>query len=505
MNKLFWSTFAMSLILTSIPLYSQTEDLLDDFSGLESNLKPELQGSQKFSPPDLHQAKDWNVTGSEVEKDTQPLKGQSYSMVNWEEGQESLLSIQKWMIERDLKDKLDNWKLRLRDDRQHEQVGKVLQCRGSCEIYRGVENAKVRHLSRVHEGDEFRTEADTVAWIYMMDGTLVRVGPSSAISFQEINWSKKEVFHLLRLHHGHIFWHPRSPSEYTAELSPETDPISLPLLVRESNQSYFERVIFHRQRDSEQLEEVAKLEDTAMTEQIKKINELRLLNNQTAPVPARVMLVAPNGTLVGKQTSFDFIHTVGGKSYFKKRHPLEGSDLSLQLRGYAATEPLAVTEEAWFELEANGRSSVKADPLLGSLDVTELLTKRIKTLELAREFWFEKYTTPVVKSLEDPKQLAIKHGYTLWGDELSRRLEFLGEYTRRMETTNLKSMDNLLKKSEANGEVVQKEISDSHYRAALEYYLLGLKSRYSNKRMQVREMNNLQYYVWILRHGKHQN
>lgn len=504
MNKLFWSTFAMSLILISNPLFSQDE-LLDDFAGLESDIKPELQGNQNFSPRELHHTKDWNLSGTEVEEDTRPLKGQKYSLVNWEDGHESLLSIQKWMVERDLKDKLDNWKLRLRDERQHEQVGKVLQCRGSCEIYRGVVRAKVQHLSRVQEGDEFRTDPDTVAWIYLMDGTLMRVGPSSAVSFQEINWSKKEVFHLVRLHHGHVFWHPRSQAEYTAELSPETDPISLPLLVREANQTYFERVVFHRQRDSEQLEEVAKTEDTAMMEQIKKINELRTQNNQTAPAPARVMLVAPNGTLVGKQTSFDFVHTAGGKSYYKKRHPLEGHELSAQLRGYAATDTIPVTEEAWFELEANGRSSVKADPMLGPLDVTELLTKRIKTLELAREFWFEKYTAPVVKALEDPKALAINHGYSLWGDELSRRFDFLVEYTRRMETTNLKSMDNLLKKSEANGEVVQKEISDSHYRAALEYYLLGLKSRFSNKRMQVREMNNLQYYVWILRHGKHQN
>ena len=74
-----------------------------------------------------------------------------------------------------------------------------------------------------------------------------------------------------------------------------------------------------------------------------------------------------------------------------------------------------------------------------------------------------------------------------------------------METTNLKSMENLLAKLETNGEFNQKEMDDGHYQAALNSYLLQLKKRYINKRMQVREMNDLQYYVWILRNGKNKN
>jgi hypothetical protein len=109
---------------------------------------------------------------------------------------------------------------------------------------------------------------------------------------------------------------------------------------------------------------------------------------------------------------------------------------------------------------------------------------------------------PIVKSIEKPKELAIKHGYKLWNEDFSSRYDFLVEYTRRMETTNLKSMDNLLKKIEGNGEYSQKEMGQEHYKTALNYYLNGLKNQYTNKSQQVREMNDLQYYVWILRHGK---
>jgi predicted metalloprotease len=76
------------------------------------------------------------------------------------------------------------------------------------------------------------------------------------------------------------------------------------------------------------------------------------------------------------------------------------------------------------------------------------------------------------------------------------------EYTRRVETTNLRSLENLLTKLEDKGEKVRRDLSEDHYRSSLNHYLLGLKSRYDNKKMRVREMNDLQYYVWILRNGK---
>jgi hypothetical protein len=505
MKKLIWSAFAMSLCLSPLTVWSQTEGI-DEFFGLESEILPDLKGQQRFSPRDLHEKAEWNVQEKEVEIDSEPLKGQGYSLIPWEtQDPDSWLSIDKWLIERNLKDKMSDWKLRLRDDRQFEHVGKVLQCTGKCSVFRGSMKATVQHLSRISEGDELKTGADSIAWVYLMDGTLVRVGPSSSVSFQEINWTKKEVFHLVRLHEGHIFWHPRDSKEFPIELSPETDAISLPLLVRGANQAWFERELFQKQSDFARSEETVKLEDNVITAQIKKINEMRVQNNATLPQVARVMLVAPNGTLVGKLTSFDFFHYPGGKSYFKKRNALEGHELSLNLRGYTSTDTTVVNEDAWFEIETNGRSHGKVETVTGGLEITELLTRRIKTLELAREFWFEKYTAPVVKALETPKDLAISHGYTLWGDEHDRRFSFLVEYTRRMETTNLNSMDNLLKKLTVKGDTLHKEMDDSHYRATLNYYVKDLKNRYTNKHTQVREMNDLQYYIWILRNGKRQN
>ena len=132
----------------------------------------------------------------------------------------------------------------------------------------------------------------------------------------------------------------------------------------------------------------------------------------------------------------------------------------------------------------------------------ELLTKRIKTIELAREIWVRDFTLPLIHLLSNPEKMAHQFGYTVWNENLSERIKFLSEYTRRVETTNLKSIQNLITRMEESGKKISVDISEEHYRKSLNHYLLGLKSRYDNKKMRVREMNDVQYYVWILRNGK---
>jgi hypothetical protein len=497
-----WSAFAMSLWLFSFMGHTQTESI-DDFLGLEQEIMPDLKGPQDFTPANLHQRQDWNVTEKEVINDITPLKGQNHSLIPWEtQNPENWLSIDNWLIERSLKDKNPDWAVRLRDERHQELVGKVLVCRGQCDVYRGINKASVQHLSRIHEGDELKTAKDSHAWVFIMDGTLTRVGPESSVSFKEINWSEKEVFHLVRLNQGHLYWHPSDTSELPIELAPETDTSSIPLLIREANEAFFERHIFKTQSDRLQLDEVLKLEENAIKLQFEKLNTLKgERKNQSLPV-SRVMMVAPNGTIVSQNTAFDFISNPGSKAFFKKRSVKEGAKMSLHLRGYTQTKNFSIDDEEWHEVTANGRSYDLISQPAGELQLMELLTRRIKTLELAREIWIKEFTFPVVQSLQNQQQLAVQHGYFLWGDELHKRFDFLVEYTRRVETSNLKAMDNLMARLEQSGEKSSYELGDSYYRYALKHYVLGLKNRYTNQRMQVREMNDLQYYIWILKHAQ---
>lgn len=503
MKKLILSAFAMSLIIMPQWGHTQTE-AVDDFLGLESEILPDLKGKQKFTAPDLHEKENWNVTPDKVEIDLpEPNKGQGYSIIPWStQDPEDWLSINTWLLERKIKDETPDWKIRLRQADHKELVGKVLQCKGTCEVFRGSNKAKVQHLSRITEGDEVKTGKDSVAWIYLMDGSLMRLSPETSVSMNEFNLTKTDFFILARLNQGHIFFHPRSSKELPMEFSPETDSVSLPLLVREANQQHFERGIYKYQTDEQRLNEVMTLDENAVKNQINVLNAYKSDNNPVMNFKTRVMIVSPNSSLVARDVSFDYVYLPGGKGYFKKRSTEEGEEFSLHLRGYAMTQAFTVSEQSWHEVDINGRNYSPMTDVPGTLQVLELITKRIKSIELAREIWVKDFTLPVMASKTDATILARDFGYTLWGDEMSRRFDFLVEYTRRIETTNLRSIENLLVKLEGSGETVRRELSDEQYQVSLNHYLLGLKNRYDKKKMRVRDMNDLQYYVWILKNGK---
>lgn len=507
MRKPIWSAFAMSLILLSGNLWSQS-DGLDDFLGLEDDVLPEVASpapEKKATSSFKQTVKVLNMPAQALprEKDALPMKGQDYSLIPWsKQDPEAWLSISNWIAQRTIKDQNPEWRKRLREDLHLEMGGKVLKCKGECPIFRGTFSAKGQYLSRVLEGDEIRTEKHSHAWIYLIDGTLLRLAPESSLSMQEVNISAGKIFYLLRLNKGHLYSHTRNADPMALDFSPETDLVTLPLSIHEANIEYFEREKFRKQNDSDHLSEVFELDDQSVKNQILKLNELKFANNSGLKVKTQIMVVAPNVSVVATGVSFDLLTHPGGKAYLKKRSTFEGEDFQVHLRGYTKTTPVPVTEEKWHEVSVTGRDlEVMSEPS-APLQIIELLTRRIKTLDLAREIWIRDFTIPLLATLSQPKNLAQDYGYKLWNDDSQKRHEFLVEYTRRIETTNLKALDNLLVKLENSGEIVNRELSNDHYQDALNHYLKGLKTRYTDKKLQVREMSDLQFYVWILKNGK---
>lgn len=501
MNRLKYSAFAMSLMMLANFAFAQGRVELD-FLGLESEITPSLEGSQKFTPDNLFDALDWNTKAKKLELDKAPLKGQTFSLIPWDElDPEEWLDISQWIVERSLKDKMPDWQMRLRDDRHHELVGKMLRCRGICKIYRGTRAASGQYLSRINEGDEIVTDKDSAAWIFLADGTLVRISSETSVSFLEINLSKENIFYLMRLNSGEIFYHPRTISEFKNEEGPETDAISLPLMMKEANQSYFERKIYQAQDDFGQLFEITNLDDRAIKEQIDEINRLRQKNNQMIP-KAHLLIVTPNSNLSSTGVSFNLIHNSGNKTYFKKRFQSEDGKLSISLRGYNDTSESEIIDEQWHMVSPDGRNQDIVTEPYGELQVSELITKRIKTIELAREIWFESITLPLMNKLDHPKELATLFGYNIWSQDLKKREDFLKEFTRRIETTHLRTTEHLFEKMRLNGVELKKELTNEHYVASLNYYLKSLKTRYHQKQLKVKGMTELQYYVWVLKNAK---
>jgi hypothetical protein len=272
-------------------------------------------------------------------------------------------------------------------------------------------------------------------------------------------------------------------------------------MVTEANQEFYERQLFKNESDELRLQSVLNLNDPAVQKQFEKLNELIQDNNPQLKIGTRVLVVTPNLNIISKNQSFDLVYLLPGKSYFKKR-TTEENKFTLSLRGYASFEVFDILDSEWYEVSADGRSYQKLDDPPSSLQILELLTKRIKSLELAREIWIKNFSAPLYSTLSTPEILASHYGLSLWGEELEARCKFLEEYTRRVETTHLRSIENFFAKKGMEKAQVEDELSEKLYQSGLKHYLLGLKTRYDKEKIKVKEMNDLQFYVWILRNGK---
>ena len=69
------------------------------------------------------------------------------------------------------------------DRNSHEIVGRFFQCVGRCRVDRGLNFFNPSFSTAIYEGDEVQTIGESFAWIFLLDGTMVRLSPESSINF----------------------------------------------------------------------------------------------------------------------------------------------------------------------------------------------------------------------------------------------------------------------------------------------------------------------------------
>jgi hypothetical protein len=445
--------------------------------------------------------------------DLPPLRDRSRSLIRWDDP-EAALDIRRWINERDLRDREPGWKVRQRLAAEPEGVGKIISCIGDCRIYRGLFSSRARWLSRVAEGDEIHTGVNSYVWMALIDGTLVRVAPESSVSMLEVNITPTEVFFQARLNQGYLHWQPRTGRPLKPMTAPETDPLFLPLMDREANLEWFQRSIYRDQPDRQQISLTTSPDLLGYNHQQFALKTLTVANNAFMSARShRSMLVCPNGTLMLNNVAASLFYGPTNKSYFKVStfnddqegempHPQR---VEFFYRGYSndKAESVAVTGEEWFAISEDGRSMASLASVPPDLAVSELMTKRIPTFMLVRERWLAR-----AKAFWDdaakPDLLAINWGYRLWGRELEERVTFLKEYTRRIETTGLRSIERLAKETRREGDPVMGEFDARYFSRALDHYYLTFKRRHNHSKESVRDMSDLHYYGWMLRNARQQ-
>ncbi len=442
--------------------------------------------------------------------DLPPLKGRNRSLLRWEDTN-GVLDISRWIVERDLRDLEPGWKVRQRLAASPERVGKVISCIGDCKIYRGVHPTRARWLSRIEEGDEIHTGVNSYLWAALIDGTLVRIAPESSVGFLEVNIAANEVFFQARLHQGYVHWQPRTGRAQKTMTAPETDPLFLPLMDPTVNLEWFQRAVYQGQSDQQQILLTTSPKLLGYEQQQQALNALTATNNSFANRSHRYLLVSPNGSVLGQDVALSYFYGVSKKSYFKlnSRDEEEVGErktpwtAEFHFRGYANDKVEPITQGQWFSVEADGRAMEALTGVPSDLAVSELMTKRIPSFMLVRERWLAS-AKPFWDDAESAAILAQNWGYRLWGVELESRLAFLKEYTRRLETTGLRSLDKLIKETQVEGGPVLGEFDGRYFARSLDHYYLSFKRRHNHSKESVRDMSFLHYYGWMLRNAKQQ-
>lgn len=439
-------------------------------------------------------------------------KYQKASETKWGEVKlDSFLSFKEWKDQSDERDAVPEWETIVKERNHKEIVGRFFQCVGICRVDRGESFFNPSFKTSLYEGDELQTIGESYAWIYLFDGTMLRLSPESSINLNELNIGVKENFLNIRMNAGNILWLSRHENLFEVMNPKETDVLFNPLALYDAI-AYPDRKKYRENYLFELVEEKFTVEN-----QYKRLNELILENNKlTAGKKTYAFIVAPNFTAMGLSPNIEVVTLIGGKSYIKKRSDkflglqisdeAKEEDTFVQLRGFENTDETKLESDKWFVVDEKGKSISEETENTYWLTMGEFITKRIPSLMVARELMFKEFSEFAFRKKYDPLVLARLNGYRLWGSlddpksDLSFRISFLKEYFRRIETTNLVVSSQFSNRLKDRGEAIK----------AMEYgnffFIKALNTYYSyedpNSEPETGEiLNSTQKILWKRMHG----
>lgn len=354
--------------------------------------------------------------------------GQTKSIINWQKIEAAeWLDLKEWKDERAFKDRYPHFETLKRLDNYSESIGRVVECVGHCKLFRDTGFNNVGYMSQIKEGDEITTQVDSYIWIFLYDGTMVRLAPKSSITFKELNILEDKVFYHARVNLGNVLWLSRNREPLEVEKLRQTDVIFFPLSLYSANPLTRDRNL--------SMDEYLFEDEQMLSEPYIHANKLISENNKFANKKSEVFLVLPNVNIHGEGLDIDTYVGIGQANYFKVRNKNQAS-FKYNLRGFANTEIFEGNSGSWYQVDPPARTASEIEPLREFL-LNELMTKRIPSIIVAREIMLEKYSKELLVE-KDENRLAKIYGLRKWTQgELSKRIDFLFEYMRRLETSNL--------------------------------------------------------------------
>ena len=451
---------------------------------------------------------DWSVNPADIDKLGIRYRSQNRDLTQWSQlDPYAWLDFKIWKEERKMKDESANWRMKLREVITNELVGRVLKCIGYCKVYRGSQKNQVEYMSKIYEGDEVVTSAESAMWMVLVDGTLIRFSSKTSLSFNEVNIRENQFDFITRVNYGFTQFAHRDMGTYQPVNLPESDLAFSPLKIPQANREYAMIQEF-REFDQRERLQYAIVPNPGYLKQYKLLNQIFAENSARMKERNSYHLVyTPTITLGLLNSHLDIFYGIkeGTKfkvkrnaKEFKRMDPRERS-AQYMLRGYLNSEEKAVKLDQWLSTNPDGSQLVSADQT-EIFEAASYFTDRIPSILHAREIWLNQYSMELLSSDADYEQFAENFGYRLWNvekpNESQLRLKFAKEFIRRTETTNLINMKIVFK------DYPPQKFDSTYFARILRLHYSKLKGRFNKKFKTVREMTDAQYYLWIMRYGQ---
>ena len=408
-------------------------------------------------------------------------QGQPNSLIQWNEIEtDKWLSFENWKKILKIKESFKDWEENLSYSLLNEKIGKVLACSGDCQSFRGLGGTSVQFRSTLKEGDEIITKEDSYLWLFLLDGSLVRLSPDSSLTLKELNIGTEQNFISARVNYGNIFFLSRSTSNFQELKLRQTDTLFNPL-------PFFKANDLKKNIDFDVKDEfIGPQYSSSSLRQYTRANQLIKENNKiTQKKKTYYLITARNATVFGHSFNLEVIALKSAKTFFKLRkdktmkqkEERDNYQATFLYRGFENTSETDLEKGLWYEVDKRGRNLSPFENFR-KFSMGEYITTRIPTILVARELLLKE--SPVAFKKWKSKELS-QEGYRLWGNlndensDLSRRLQFLKVYTRRIETTNILSLDKLNDKLKEKGESIHLgDYSPRFYEKAIkDYYTKG--------------------------------
>ena len=414
----------------------------------------------------------FNLWAIEEQDDQTLYRYQPRSLIDWRDiDYRTWTSFRYWHHQRIQKENLGaNWRQILRQSSLKEVAGRVLQPRGDVKIFRKDQFWTPEFRSFFREGDDIETGENGHVWLFVFDGTLIRLSPHSVLSFNEINVSQNEVFLHMRLVRGHMAVIARDSGPQEIMDKRETDSIFYPLSLKDANPKI----------NVDQTQNVEDFRKEIYVNQSNRLNDLIKKNNKwLSPKPLYLFISTPTNTIYAKNSTLQVAAIPWGKSYFKKQ--VATSDDAF-FKSFTYEEDSILKEyqaKSWYVVDSKGSSieliENQKDPKLA---LAEFVTKRINTIKVARELMLEKYSKNLYLETLNGEKLANDMGYRLWksgmseSDPMFKRVEFLQKYAGKREKAYMQTRQkliNILKKD--NLKIDMRGFGSKYYGIALSAYM----------------------------------